>query len=368
MNRHVKRYITRTILFFTIGILAAAAFAADRINVTASVDKQTAYVGDLIDYTISITYDSTLQLTPPAAGANLGGFDVKDYEIGEENKTDDGRRRQELAFKLRTFTTGDYVIPPLAIEYMMPDSSVRYISADPIKIKIMSVLAEGVNADTLAPKPLKAQASLAGKRMTIWLIIIAAAVLGIGGVMYYLWRKRRVKVEAAYVDPRPPWEIAYADLAVLKDRDLPAKSELKKFYFELSDIMKRYIDKKFEVNAIDMTTIEIGDALVEVDLDKDIHRDFMAFFEHGDLVKFAKYIPPEDRPDADWASAYDLITRTKDIIVSMPAMIEPEPVAVVRKVSDTNEEYSELRYAPPELREMLAPPPDEGPTAEENEE
>ncbi len=356
------------IIVLMVGLMVVAAFAAEQINVTASVDKQTAYVGDLIDYTITITYDSTLQLTPPAAGANLGGFDVKDYEIGEEKKTDDGRRQQILAFKLRTFTTGDYVIPPLPIEYMMPDSSTRYISADPIKIKIMSVLAEGVNADTLAPKPLKAQASLATKRKTIWLIIIAAAVLGIGGVVFYLWRRRRTKEETAYVDPRPSWEIAYADLAVLKDRNLPAKGELKEYYFELSDIMKRYIDKKFEVNAIDMTTVEIGDALVGVDLDKDIHRDFMAFFEHGDLVKFAKYVPPEDRPDADWTTACDLVTATKDIIVSPPMAIEPEPVAAVKRVSDTDEEYSELRYAPPELREMMTPPPDEETATEENEE
>lgn len=355
-------------LFLAIGLLAVAAFAAERINVTASVDKQTAYVGDPIDYTITITYDSTLQLTPPAAGANLGGFDVKDYEIGEEKKTDNGQRQQVLSFKLRTFTTGDYVIPPLPIEYMMPDSSKKYISADPIKIKIMSVLAEGVNADTLAPKPLKAQVSLAARRMAIWLIIIAAAVLGIAGAAFYIWRRRRTKVETAYVDPRPSWEIAYADLAVLKDRNLPAKGELKKFYFELSDIMKRYIGKKFEVNAIDMTTIEIGDALVEVDLDKDLHRDFMSFFEHGDLVKFAKYIPPEDRPDADWTTAYELVTNTKDIIVAPPPLFEPEPVAVVKKVSETDEEYSDLRYAPPELREMMAPPPDEGTTTEENEE
>jgi hypothetical protein len=249
-----------------------------------------------------------------------------------------------------------------------PDSSTKYISADPIKINIKSVLAEGVNADTLSLKPLKAQASLAARRMTIWLIIIAAALLGIGAVVYYLWRRRRTREEAPYVDPRPSWEIAYADLAVLKDRNLPAQGELKRFYFELSDIMKRYIGKKFEVNAVDMTTIEIGDALDGVDLDNDIHRDFMAFFEHGDLVKFAKYIPPEERPDADWITAYELVTATRDIIVTSPIAAEPEAVAVVKRVSDSNEEYSELRYAPPELREMMAPPPDDGATATEGEE
>ena len=332
--------------------------AADRIEVTAAVDKQTAYIADVIDYTISITYDSAIQLTPPAAGANLGGFDVKDYDFGEETTLEDGRRQQVLRFKLRTFTTGEYVIPPLPIEYILPDSTRKYISADPIKINIKSVLAEGANADTLQLRPLKEQFSLAAGSKTTWIIIVAVVVVGVAVAAFFWYRRRKAAQETPFVDLRPSWEIAYSELALLKEQNLLAQGEVKRFYFELSDIMKRYLGRKFEFNAIDMTTVEIGDALAERSLDGDLHRDIMAFFENADLVKFAKYVPPEDRPQADWNDAYELVTRSKDIIVTAPIAVL-EPVMVLPVAGATEDDDSDLKYAPPELREILASRPEE---------
>ena len=328
--------------------------AAELIGVTASVDKQTAYIGDLIDYTIIITYDSTVHLTPPAAGANLGGFDVKDYEFGEEKTLADGRRRQILQFKLRTFTTGEYIIPPLPIEYNLPDSTRKYISADPIKINVKSMLAEGAEADTLKPRPPKEQATLAGSGKTIWIIMGIAAII-MAGVTIYLFRRKKKQEEGPYVDPRPPWEIAYADLALLKEQNMPGKGEVKPYYFELSEIMRRYLGKKFDFNAVDLTTSEIGYVLDEILPAEELRREIIAFLDHADLVKFAKYVPPAEQPNADWDAAYTMVTQTKDIVVSRPAPPEPE-VAVIPAPASPGEDGNDggLRYAPPELREYLA--------------
>ncbi len=327
---------------------------AELIGVTASVDKQTAYIGDLIDYTIIITYDSTVRLTPPAAGANLGGFDVKDYEFGEEKTLADGRRQQVLQFKLRTFTTGEYVIPPLPIEYSLPDSTRKYISADPIKINVKSMLAEGAKADTLKPKPPKQQASLAGSSKTLWIIIGIAAIIIAAGAIYLLRRKKKQE-EGPYVDPRPPWEIAYADLALLKERNLPGKGEVKAYYFELSEIVRRYLGKKFDFNAVDLTTSEISYVLDELLPAEELRREIIAFLDHADLVKFAKYIPPAEQPDADWDAAYTLVTQTKDIIISRPEPVEPEIVPSPIGASPASDsDNGGLQYAPPELREYLA--------------
>jgi len=359
--------LSKTVYVAAVMVVGLSAWlpAAESIEVTAAVDKQTAYIGDLISYTITITYDSTLTLTPPPAGANLGGFDVKDYEIGEERRLEDGRLRQELEFVLRTFTTGEYVIPPLPIEYMAPDSTRKIIGADPIKIEIKSVLAEGTSADTLQPKPFKEQASLIKKNLTVWLIVGLAAILIAGILIYYFIRRRKSKEKEEYIDPRPAWEIAYADLAVLRDQRLPEKGEIKRFYFELSEIMKRYLGKKFEFNAVDMTTVEIGDVLAAIVVNADVHRDFMAFFEHADLVKFAKYMPPEQRPNEDWTAAYELVNRTKDVTAVPPMPEEPEPVGVIRAERDTDEADSDLRYMPPELRGIMIQPTGSKLTSEE---
>ena len=349
------RYAVRIAIAVLLAVIFSyACHAAELIDVTASVDKQTAYIGDLIEYKIVITYDSTLQLTPPPAGANLGGFEVKDYDFGNETKSGDGRRQQELKFQLRTFTTGDYVIPPLPIEYRLPDSTVKYISADPIKIFIKSMLAEGVAADSLEPRPLKGQISLVGKSWTIWIIIGAGCLILGAALAYYFIRRKKPVEETPFVDPRPSWEIAFADLAVLKSEDLPGKGEVKRFYFELSEIIRRYLGRKFDFDASEMTTTEIGEALTRMAVDAEIRGETIAFMDHADLVKFAKYKPPADRPDTDWNSAYELVSRSKDLIVTPPVEVRPEPVIAGSSTGASDGDDSELRFAPPELREMLS--------------
>lgn len=350
------RPLARIAIIAIIASLFSYAVRGDElIDVTASVDKQSAYIGDLIEYMIIISYDSTIQLTPPAAGANLGGFEVKDYEFGEEEKLDDGKRRQIISFKLRTFTTGDYVIPPLPIEYKTADSTVKYISADPIKIFIKSLLAEGENVDSLQPRPLKAQASLAATSKTLWLIIGAVMIVLAAATVYYIRRRRRAVEPEAYVDPRPPWEIAYTDLAMLKNKNLAEQGEVKIYYFELSEIMKRYLGRKFEFGAVDMTTTEIGDYLSARSFDENIYKELVDFFEHADLVKFAKYLPAADRPGADWDTAYDLVTKTRDLIIAPPLVAEPEPVLVGAGAdTESYEGDPDLRFAPPELRDYFS--------------
>jgi hypothetical protein len=332
--------------------LVSFGVASDRIEVTASVDKQSAYIGDLIEYNISIKYDSTLNLTPPMVGANLGQFDVKDYKVPDKVVLEDGLHEQQLKFIMRTFTTGEYIIPQLPIEYMLPDSTMKIIATEPIKIEIKSLLGDADSVDTLKLRPLKKQVSLARSHTSLILTIAAAAVIVAGLAVYIIIRRRRTKADQEYVDPRPAWEIAFADLAMLKDKNLPGKGEIKKFYFELSDIFRRFIGKKFDFNAIDLTTEEINGYFEETTLPEAIRLEILEFLEHADLIKFAKYIPPEEQPMVDWEKAYGLVEKTREVFIG-PAS-EPEPALVLQKNESTAEnDDPQLRYVPADLHDYV---------------
>ncbi len=334
-------------------IFQAPAISSDEIEITASVDKQTAYIGDLISYTITITYDSMIILTPPAVGSNLGQFDVKDYEAGEEVTIDGGQRRQVLWFSMRTFTTGEYIIPPLPIEYTTADSTVKVISSDAIKINILSVLAEGTEFDTLQLIGLREQASLAGDN-TMMILIIIGSVIAAGIIIFIIWWvKYRKTEEEEFVDPRPSWEIAFTDLALLKNKNLLEKGELKKFYFELTEIIRRYAGKKFEFDAIDLTTAEINDHLIEKSVESWFCDELTNYLEDADLVKFAKYIPSEEQPETDWQKGYELVDKSRDLIYTSPEQKLTE-IYIPGYAGRSEEEYNDLNYAPPELKAQLA--------------
>lgn len=346
MRHRVGLYI---VLLF---ILLVSVVHADGIEVTASVNKHTAYIGDKIDYTVTIIYDSTITLIPPGVGANLGQFDVQNYKVEDEKTLDDGRRQQKLWFRMMTFTTGDYVIPPLPIEYMTADSTKQVISSDPIKITIKSVLAEGTPKDSLIVNVLKKQASLESG-WPLWLILtVSGAGLLIIALGIWWWVKKRLAKEEVYVDPRPSWEIAFADLVLLKEKQYIQDGELKLFYIELTEIIRRYLGRKFEFEAVELTTSEIDEYLDDIDFDRNFQKELISFLQHADLVKFAKFVPPAEQPDKDWQTAYSLIDKSKEMEV-----IKPEPVQEVKYIPGTSTESGDIddewKYAPPGYRELM---------------
>lgn len=330
----------RTILVIT-SILIAAAFSAQaqeqkiadtvrsapEISIETQVDRAEIYIGDLINYRLTIIHDSDILLTPPPIGANLGAFDVKDYSVEDEVRLDDGRLKSESRFLLTTFTTGDYIIPPIPVEYTLPDSTVRILISEPVPIKVKSLLAEA--ADTADIRDLKAPI---GFRSGIpkWYFILGGAIVLIGGgILIWWWRRRRLMAPAEPVDLRKPWEIAFEALAVLKEKDYPVSGELKQFYVELTEIVRAYLQRIFGLPVLDMTTYEFLTAILQKDIGGELYNILKGFLEFADLVKFAKLIPDLKKVEADFEQAVDIVERIREIEMSkITAPAVRAPVAI----------------------------------------
>ena len=93
------------------------------VEIKTSVDRSESFIGDLINYTVGITYDSAFELIPPPLGVNLGGFEVKDYVPDKQSVLEDGRLYSETRFVLSAYVVGEYLIPPLPVQFMAPDST-----------------------------------------------------------------------------------------------------------------------------------------------------------------------------------------------------------------------------------------------------
>ncbi|PWB72264.1 hypothetical protein C3F09_06920 [candidate division GN15 bacterium] len=305
----------RAICVIVIALVAAAgvAYAQPKVDtvksipgieIKSSVDMAEAYIGDLITYQITITCDSTIQLVPPPIGANLGEFDVKDYQADVETKLKDGRVQNQTTFVLSTFTTGDHIIPPLPIMFIMPDSMRRVMLAEAIPIKIKSLLANA--GDSVDIKPLKGPYQF--KRNYVPYYIMGGALLVLLAVAFFLWNRwRRRKVSAEPVDLRPAWEIAFEKLAILRERKLIEEGKHKEFYLELTEIVRGYLGRMYDLTALDMTTTEFLDLLGELTLPDGLHDRVSKFLHHADLVKFARYVPDTARSQEEYQAAHDIV-------------------------------------------------------------
>lgn len=122
--------------------------------------------------------------------------------------------------------------------------------------------------------------------MAFWL----AAGLVILVVCLLLVRKRRTTGEVAAVRD-PAHVVALRALDKWRDEAFWAPERQKAFYSGITDTLKTYIEERFGVDAPEMTTAELFDALRdEKSIPADLREELRGVFECADFVKFAKHV------------------------------------------------------------------------------
>jgi hypothetical protein len=143
-----------------------------------------------------------------------------------------------------------------------------------------------------ALKDLKAQ-QRAGKAdlWYLWIALAAAlAVIAIILMRKYL-KKKPVADTAPAVPTLPPYEEAIAAMEALDGKKYLERGMVREYVFELSEIFKRYIGRRYDTIAPELTTEEIVAWLEFSDISREMRLCAERFFRSGDQVKFAKMIP-----------------------------------------------------------------------------
>lgn len=121
-------------------------------------------------------------------------------------------------------------------------------------------------------------------------------------------KKRKIKLTSSL----PAYETAYKALEDLKKKGLIKKDKIEEYYIELFDIIRQYLENRFEIKISTMTTEEFlinfkgannGSFKYERLL-----RDFLT---HCDMIKFARYEPSGDEIEQSFTSAKEIIKITK---------------------------------------------------------
>lgn len=280
------------------------------ISVESKVDKATITIGDRIIYTLIIKSDPEIKLDPIPLGSNLGAFEIKDYKSFPPEKDKQGKVINRSEYNITTFTTGEYVIPPIEITYIDAKVEKKNISSERIFITVKSVGATQAEMEDI--RGLKPPIDIkAGNKVfyIVGILLMATAVLG----WFYLRGKARaLKIpEIPEELKKPAWEVALYELEELKESDLLEKKLIKQFYINLSDIIRKYIQRRFQIVALDRTTLEIKQELKGAKIDLKIIEQINSFLQDCDLVKFAKFIPKAERIDDQLKQAIEIVEQTK---------------------------------------------------------
>ncbi|MCM1291582.1 MAG: cell wall anchor protein [Prevotella sp.] len=127
-----------------------------------------------------------------------------------------------------------------------------------------------------------------------WWILLLIALIAILVILAV----RRYKSKGFILPKKPdplPYDVAMSELKKLKSLNLWEQGMEKEYFTRLTDILRIYLDKRFSINAVEMTTPEILTKLSENPAIKDKKEYIRRILDTADFVKFAKVRPlPED--------------------------------------------------------------------------
>jgi len=171
--------------------------------------------------------------------------------------------------------------------------------------------------DTVALNPIKdimvEEADLTDYLIYLYIFIAILLMTAIGYYFYKL--KKKKEKEAISIIPvpiLPAHEKALMALKSLSEQALWQRGFIKEYQSGLTDIIRTYLEERYNIKAPEMTTDEISIALTTADFDKMYISDLKEILQIADLVKFAKATPQDNIHSRFMDRAVEFIVNTKE--------------------------------------------------------
>ena len=297
------RFITIALLMALAGgdpILAQVAEETE-IVVKTRAEPSEFSIGDLVTVIIEAEHAPHLDLSLPEQPGSLGSFEVRSVEELEPTSTATGVT-SSWKLTVSTFETGQMTFPELELTVTGSSTGPFTVTTESVQLEVRSVLPEEAE-DIL---DIKSPLDIPRAWWTYWPWLAGALLLGLVG--WWVWRRRTRGVPGGRAGlPRlPPEEEALAALRALEASDLLGHEQVRPFYTKLSEILRRYLWRRFGIVALEATTSEIVLQLAETGAGT-LSAPANSILQECDLVKFAKLKPPRKHGNTAIGKARELV-------------------------------------------------------------
>lgn len=220
-----------------------------------------------------------------------------------------GLRSIRLSLVFAPFEEGTWTLPTVRAVRKNPDGAVDTLEFDSQDLEVMTM---PVDTATFQIKDIKGPVTypLTFKEVLPWaagaLLLAALVVLAI-----FLIKKFAVRKGGQDDRKDPAYIVALRALDKYRSEKFWAPEKQKIFYSGITDALKFYIEDRFKVDAPEMTSAELLDALKgEKELPQDLWDGLKDLMETADFVKFAKHSAPDSQNAKALPFAVGFITST----------------------------------------------------------
>ena len=280
--------------------------------VSAAIDSTTLFIGDQTDLHLRATCEMGEQVQLPVLGEQLiAGIEVVDRTIVDTTILNDGRVQYNQYLTLTSFKDSLFYISPLPFvsggDTMWSESLMLNV-VQPFEMDSADIAITDIKGIYKAP---------------IWwwgvlrwiLLALATVVVGVGGYYLITYMQRRLAKETTDTVPveplRPAEEVALEKLDLIREQKIWQSGQVKEYHTQLTDVVREYIARRFEVSSAEQTSDETLRAMrLMLKEQKDLYEQLRKMLTLADLVKFAKWTTTPDENEMSLRSAYDFVKET----------------------------------------------------------
>jgi hypothetical protein len=253
-------------------------------------------VGDRIRLRLEVNHPAGSTVELPPLDTEWDGFEVIEQTDPETIDNEDGTATTGQDIVVTRFEPGQFQTPRLVVTHRLADGSSEELAAPLISVQITSVLTDITYLRDIKPQAELPEPALwpllTGSLLTT--LLLTGLLAGTALWLYHRWRARPTpaSLPLPVIDTRPPEVIALAELDRIEALNLPAENKIKEHYSLVSNCLRFYIERRYDIPALEQTTTELRTAFRRSTASMKDVAAFMTIFSESDLVKFARYNPP----------------------------------------------------------------------------
>ena len=304
------------------GLAAPASAAAPQVTAEVRVDSAAYVLGDWITLHVTLTHPPGVTFQSLVADT-IGGFSVlrrSPLEAVADTLT-------SASLVVARYEPGTAVLPPLAFLCVVPgDTAARTVLTNALMLTNRAVAVDTTKAIRDLKAPLTIPLTFADLLPYLGGLVVIAGL----AYVWYRHRKRRARPvigPASAPLPRPAHVMALEELAALKEKRLWQQGHVKQYYSEATEILRRYIEHRFRMMALEETTEEIMDNLRTLHLPPEVLQTAEAMLRRADLVKFAKHQPGTGEHEETMTVAVAFVNTTRPTPTPVPTIARKEVAA-----------------------------------------
>ncbi|MCK4679212.1 MAG: hypothetical protein KAT48_13845 [Bacteroidales bacterium] len=318
----------KKITYILIGIVSLFVYKESTAQeATAEVNRSSILIGDQINLTLKLAVPASATIVWPDIRDTI----IREIEVVTRTKIDTITNEKEefityiQTLTITSFDSGYFAVPPFIFLYKTIDEAeYQAIETGALLLEVQTIEVD-TSKDIIDIKP-PIHVPVSFQEIWPWLVLGLLGLLFMLGIIYFIKKRKKSEpiIQIRKKPVLPPHQIALDALESLKRKKLWQSGKIKSYHTELTDIVRRYIENRFDIQAIEMVTFEILVAMQRTVATDEAKEKLKEMLELADLVKFAKEKPLPDDEEKSMKYAINFINDTIHLIeeVKIPEVKE----------------------------------------------